>query len=130
MTPTFEEMKLWFADPDHCRRFFGNFQIEGNGCHVWLGPFWDRGHGRYSFDGQNVRTHRLRWIWTRGRDIPDGICLRHVLCNNKACGNPAHLIGGSWSGSWSENDDDERFIHGQPMAFGPGHITGGEPGKR
>lgn len=127
MTPTFEEMKLWFADPAHRLKFFGNFRIEENGCHVWLGPFWDRGHGRYQFDGQGVRAHRLRWIWTRGKDIPDGICLRHFACKNKACGNPAHLIGGTRE----ENNDDEKFIHGSVlMAFGPGHITGGEPGTR
>jgi hypothetical protein len=123
VTPTFEEMKLWFADPDHERQFFGNFEIKENGCHLWKGPFWSSGHGRYVFDGSNNRTHRLRWIWERGRDIPEGMCLRHVLCKDKACGNPAHLVGGSWS----ENNDDEKFIHGRPMAFGPGHDTGGEP---
>jgi hypothetical protein len=127
VTPTYELLKLWFSDPNRVRAFFGNFEIQENGCQLWMGPFFERGHGRYVFDGQNVRTHRLRWIWSRGKDIPDCIYLRHVLCNNKACGNPAHLIGGD---TWWENADDEKFIHGDPMAFGSGYITGGEPGTR
>lgn len=126
LTPTFEELKLWFSNPDNARKFFGNFETDENGCHLWKGPFWQSGHGRYVFDGTNTRTHRLRWIWERGRDIPQDLCIRHLLCKNKGCGNPAHLIGGTWS----ENNDDEKFIHGRPMAFGPGHDSGGEPGKR
>jgi hypothetical protein len=126
VTPTFELLKLWFSDPELKRQFFGNFEIQDNGCHLWLGPFWERGHGRYVFDGENTRTHRLRWIWSRQNDIPEGIYIRHLLCNNKRCGNPAHLVGGSWR----DNAEDEQFIHGRPMAFGPGHITGGEPGTR
>jgi len=52
--------------------------------------------------------------------------VRHLMCNNKACGNPAHLL----VGDRQENNEDEYFIHGHPMAFGPGYETGGEPGKR
>lgn len=111
---------MWFANPDHVRGFFGNWEIQANGCHLWLGPFWERGHGRYVFNGENTRTHRLRWIWSRGADIDEGIRIRHLMCNNKACGNPAHLIGGTWQ----ENNDDEKFIHGVRPRFRDGRRAG------
>jgi hypothetical protein len=129
MTPTLEEVKLWFANRDHTSRFFGNFEIREDGCELWMGPFFDSGHGLYTFDGGHVRVHRLRWMLARGVDIPKDICIRHLLCANKACGNPAHLVGGAWS----ENREDQYLIDGDRkgvfMAFGPGHDTGGEPGS-
>jgi len=67
MTPTVEHVKLWFADPAKARQFFGNFKIQENGCQLWLGPFFESGHGRYRFDGSDVRVHRLRWVRRRGR---------------------------------------------------------------
>jgi hypothetical protein len=30
---------------------------------------------------------------------------------------------------WIDNREDQIFIDGRPMAFGPGHDTGGEPGS-
>ena len=125
MTPTIEHVKLWFADLAKARRFFGNFEIQENGCQLWMGPFFESGHGRYKFDGSDVRVHRVRWICRRAMDLPVDICLRHFMCRNPACGNPAHLIGGTWQ----ENRDDQMFLDGPPMAFGPGHDTGGEPGS-
>lgn len=60
MTPTIEHCKLWFADPANARKFFGNFDIQENGCQLWRGPFFEGGHGLYTFDGAHVRVHRLR----------------------------------------------------------------------
>lgn len=129
MTPTYEQVKLWFADPVNVRKFFGNFEAQESGCQLWMGPFFDGGHGLYTFDGQHVRAHRLRWIIRREADLPDDICIRHWACANKACGNPAHLVGGTWN----DNREDQYFIDGDRknvfMAFGPGHDTGGEPGS-
>jgi len=128
MTPTIEHCKLWFADPANARKFFGNFDIQENGCQLWRGPFFDGGHGLYTFDGAHVRVHRLRWILRRGVDVPDDICIRHWACENKPCGNTRHLIGGDWI----DNREDQVWLNGRfcvPMAFGPGHDTGGEPGS-
>jgi hypothetical protein len=125
MTPTYEYAKLWFADPVNARNFFGNFEIHENGCQLWKGPFFDSGHGLYTFDGGHVRVHRLRWIMRRGVDLPDDICIRHFMCAKKACGNPAHLIGGDWNDNW----EDQVWLDGVPMAFGAGFETGGEPGS-
>jgi hypothetical protein len=78
-------VKLWFANRDHALKFFGNFEIQENGCQLWMGPFFDWGHGLYTFAGEHVRVHRLRWICRRGVDLPDDIFLRHVICHNPAC---------------------------------------------
>lgn len=127
MILTFDHLQDWFSDPKRAITFWGNFLIHENGCQLWMGPFWERGHGRYVLDGHNVRVHRVRWVWARRGGIDPDLVVRHFFCENKSCGNPAHLI----LGTRDENADDERFIHScVPMAFGPGHITGGEPGKK
>ncbi len=66
MTPTFEHAKLWFANRDNRLKFFGNFDLLDNGCQLWRGPFFEGGHGRYRFDGEDCRVHRLRWVLRRG----------------------------------------------------------------
>jgi len=45
MTPTTEQVKLWFAEPDRKLKFLGNFELHENGCQLWMGPFFDSGHG-------------------------------------------------------------------------------------
>lgn len=129
MTPTFEHAKLWFANRDNLLKFFGNFDLHDDGCQLWRGPFFEGGHGRYRFDGEDCRVHRLRWILSRGADLSPEVCLRHLMCRKAACGNPRHCIGGDWI----ENREDEDFIDGDLkdvfFAFGPGHDTGGEPGS-
>lgn len=130
MILTYELLQEWFGDlkkGEECRLdFFGNFERRPNGCELWKGPFWDQGYGRYKVFRENRRVHRICWVWEKKQSIPAGLWVRHFMCDQKACANPAHLL----LGNEPENGDDDELIHGGPIAFGPGFETGGEPTGR
>jgi hypothetical protein len=106
MTPTFEMLKLWFT-PVRETRFWRKVDKRSDGCWLWTGSLTDSGHGRYDFDGETVRVHRLTWILARQRDIPDWMVIRHFMCHNERCCNPAHLVGGTQG----ENVRDIWLVH-------------------
>jgi len=105
MTPTYEHCKLWF-NPVRLLKFWRKVDKRADGCWIWTGSLTDSGHGRYDFDGDSVRVHRLTWVMARERDIPDDMVIRHLMCENKPCCNPSHLVGGSYG----ENNQD-RVLH-------------------
>jgi hypothetical protein len=78
-----------------------------DGCWIWAGGITDTGHGRYDFDGEVVRVHRLTWLLARQTDIQDALVIRHLMCDHKRCCNPAHLVGGTQR----ENVEDIWLVH-------------------
>ncbi len=63
------------------------------GCWLWMGGFARSGYGILVLDGakhRQLRAHRYSWMLFRG-DLPDDLVIRHYVCANKACVNPAHL---------------------------------------
>jgi len=106
MTPTYAEALQWLT-PLRELRFWQKVNKREDGCWIWTGALTDSGHGQLTMDGGNVRVHRLVWILTRQRDIEHWVVVRHLMCDNKPCCNPAHLVGGTQG----ENVKDEIFIH-------------------
>ena len=115
MTPTYEYLKLWFT-PAREARFWRKVDKRADGCWVWTGSLTESGHGRYDIDGAVTRVHRLTWILARERDIPEMVIwkgelkplvIRHLMCDNEACCNPAHLVGGAQG----ENVADIWLLH-------------------
>jgi len=115
MTPTYEYLKLWFT-PVRLVRFWSKVNKRPDGCWEWTGAQTEDGHGRYDIDGAVTRVHRVTWILARERDIPEMVMwkgelkpfvVRHCLCDNALCCNPAHLVGGSQG----ENVYDMWFLH-------------------
>jgi hypothetical protein len=106
MTPTYEQAKQWFT-PLRELRFWRKVDKTPEGCWLWRGALTDTGHGACDFDGDSVRVHRLTWILARQRDIPEGLVIRHLMCDNKPCCNPAHVVGGTQG----ENVNDIWLIH-------------------
>jgi len=109
MTPTWDLLKLWWT-PRRAARFWARVNKESGpyGCWIWTGSLSDTGHGQIWMCGGLARVHRITWMLERERDIPDCMVIRHLLCNNKPCCNPAHLVGGTQG----ENCFDTVFIHG------------------
>jgi hypothetical protein len=57
-------------------------------CRIWTGAT-ERGYGRISIDGANLRAHRVAWEQVHG-PIPDGSTIDH-LCKVKPCVNVEHM---------------------------------------
>ena len=71
-------------------RFWSKVDINGpNGCWVWLGYVEKSGYGKFRFNGETQRCHRVTYECFVGK-IPKGKQIDH-LCRNRACCNPEHL---------------------------------------
>ena len=112
---------MWFT-PARAARFWSKVDKRADGCWLWTGTLSDTGHGIVYFEGHLVRFHRLTWMLARERDIPEflthndhglpytepqPLVIRHFGCDNKPCGNPAHLVGGTRG----ENVYDTIWLH-------------------
>jgi hypothetical protein len=64
------------------------------GCHVWTGTRGRGGYGSFWLGGRNVRAHRYAYERAHG-PIPAGYQVRHLVCDNPPCVNPAHLAVGT-----------------------------------
>jgi hypothetical protein len=58
-------------------------------CWVWTAARDPKGYGRFRFDGENRKAHRVAYQLTIG-EIPEGLQIDH-LCRNRACVRPSHL---------------------------------------
>jgi len=79
-----------------------------NGCLEWTGYVDDRGYGRISAGSKHVKTHRLAWTLTNGA-IPDGMLIRHYVCDNPPCCDPEHLRLGMDADNVADRDAKGRW---------------------
>ena len=61
-------------------------------CWLWLGPMSNSGHGKKTFNGQNVLAHRWMWEILFG-PLPKPLVV-YTTCETKGCVNPHHLAAG------------------------------------
>lgn len=74
--------------------------LAANECWPWNGPRFEKGYGKYDYDGKQHRAHRVAYELFRG-PIPHGKLVCHS-CDNPPCVNPLHL----WVGTQSDNLQD------------------------
>lgn len=82
------------------KRFWSNVEIKGiDECWPWKKYIKNYGYGQTSIGGRyspyrSLYSHRVAWIITMRRNIPDGLMVLHSCIGNRACCNPAHLYLG------------------------------------
>ena len=60
-------------------------------CLVWEGALTRQSYGRVLLKkGTVVYVHRVAWVASNGRDVPEGLTIDH-LCRERRCVNPLHL---------------------------------------
>jgi hypothetical protein len=82
------------------QRFWSKVGKIDGGCWIWIGQKNTQGYGVFSpvdrrtngvRERKVVLAHRYSWELIKGK-IPDGMCIDHRVCRNKACCNPDHLV--------------------------------------
>lgn len=89
---TREGLPMTVSRKTPAERLAAGLERKPNGCLEWTGCVLKRsGHGRISVAGRGViLTHRLAWELANG-PIPDGMLIRHFICDNPPCCNVEHL---------------------------------------
>lgn len=59
-------------------------------CWLWTAYTNSDGYGQFWFRGTMGKAHRFSWILHNG-EIPKGVCVLHIECDNPPCVNPDHL---------------------------------------
>jgi hypothetical protein len=83
-------------------------------CWIWVGRRWTFGHGCIVHQGKTLSAHRLSWEFAHG-PIPEGLLVRHLVCDNPPCVNPAHLA----LGTHKDNAQDSVRNGRRPHISGP-----------
>lgn len=86
-----EHMRL--ASGNLIERLFGQMVISENGCWVWVGSRDRDGYGLITWEGTNLRPHRVSYEHFVG-EIQENFMVCHH-CDNPSCFNPTHLFQGT-----------------------------------
>jgi hypothetical protein len=124
---------------DDIATFWIRVQINGpDECWPWTAGKTGAGYGAFWLSGKVLQAHRIAYALTHG-PIPDGVIIRHKVCDNPPCVNPKHLAPGSHADNKADSTAQNRHLHGErhPMtpltaadviALREAHVAGARPG--
>lgn len=79
-----------------------------------------KGYGVVQIGGENFYAHRVAFV-AGGKKFTDGPLVRHFVCGNPACCNPAHLESGTHQDNMDDKERHGRTSRGlkHSQALGP-----------
>lgn len=82
--------------PDDVKaRFWAKVAVRGSDdCWYWLACCSAKGYGRFGVGGIARWAHRISWVISNERSVPDGLEILHS-CDHPGCVNPHHLSVGT-----------------------------------
>lgn len=105
---------LWGVSNRWLQRFWARIDRSGGeqSCWVWRGSGDADGYGRIRFNDHTEQAHRVSWQLENGA-IPEGMVVRHKVCDNPPCVNPAHLMLGTKLDNARDAIEKRRHAHGE-----------------
>ena len=88
-------------------RFRSKSVLMESGCHEWRSTLHRDGYGKFWFDGQQAKAHRVSYLLNVG-EIPNGEWVLHRCANGK-CVNPDHLYLGDVKQNARDRTDRLRY---------------------
>ena len=111
-----------YGDPTHSRathsmliqeklEFYG-WIVTSTGCWEWSGNRFSNGYGQLYISGRKLLTHKIAYeLWVG--PIPEGQVVRHFVCDNPPCINPAHLRVGTTKDNFRDKAAHGRQVYGE-----------------
>lgn len=104
-------------------------QREPTECWLWTGRLSSDGYGRLVIADRMPKqqfAHRLAWELANG-PIPPDLLVRHFVCANPPCVNPAHLLLGTKSDNAKDAVRDTGWMTGEkhPSRIYPDRVSRG-----
>jgi len=65
-----------------------------NDCWEFISYRDKDGYGIFTIKHKNIKAHRFSYMLAHG-EIPEGLLVRHFVCDNPCCVNPNHLMIGT-----------------------------------
>jgi hypothetical protein len=100
-------------------RFWANVDKSGD-CWLWTAALDVHGYGRFRYNKQSVKAHRVAWELLH-RPIPDGLFVLHNCPggDNRRCIRPDHMFLGTQADNMRDMDRKGRRVSG--MVYGVRH---------
>ena len=95
-------------------RLWENLDTSGGlfACWPWRGLLDANGYGRFFYRGRPRWAHRVAYELLVG-PIPQGREIRHLVCDNPPCCNPAHLATGTHQQNVADSVSKRRHTFGE-----------------